>query len=67
MQGKLFHNAIDNSFFGGGVRQKPFSQAAEKSQKLRDDDVYRQVIVLAKLTQSPAFYDFITFSDQRRL
>src|SRR5437660_10968130 len=64
MQAKLFHHAVDNSFLGGGVGQEPLSQAAEKSQKLRDDDIYRQVIVFAKLTQSPAFYDFITLSNR---
>src|SRR5205807_3849544 len=64
MQGKLFHHAIDNSFLGGRIGQEPLSQAVEKCQKLRDDDVYHWVIVLAKLAQSPAFYDFITLSNR---
>src|SRR5215472_919803 len=50
MQGKLLDHSIDNSFLGGRIGKKPFFEAAEKSQKLRHDDVYRQVIIFAKLT-----------------
>jgi len=63
MQGKLLDHSIDNSFLGGRIGKKPFFEAAEKSQKLRHDDVYRQIVMLAKFIQSPVFDDLITASD----
>lgn len=48
MQGEFLHHAINNSLFRRRIGKKPFFQAAEKSQELRHDDVYRQVIILAK-------------------
>ena len=50
MQGKLFHHAIDNSFFRRRIGKKPFFQAAEESQELHYDDVYGQVVIVAKRT-----------------
>jgi hypothetical protein len=64
MQGKRFHDPIDNPFFGGRIRQKAFFQATEKSQKLRDDDMYRQVLILAEFTQPAAFDRRIATSDR---
>ena len=62
MQRKLFHHAIDNSLFRGRIGEKALLQAAEESQKLRYDDMNRQVIILAKFTQSSALDDLIAIS-----
>ena len=62
MQGKLFHHAIDNSLLRGRIRKKAFFQAAEKSQKLSYDDMNRQVVILAKFTQSATFDNLIAIS-----
>jgi hypothetical protein len=61
MQGKLFHHSIDDSFLGRGIGQESFFQAAEKGQKLRDDDMHGWIIVFTELAQSGAFYDFVPF------
>jgi hypothetical protein len=63
MQGELFHYAIDNSFFRGRIGMETFSQASEKSKKLRHDDVYGQVIVLADVAQPAALNNLIAISE----
>src|SRR5207249_12113246 len=62
MQRKLFHHAIDNSLFRGRIGEKALLQAAEESQKLRYDDMNRQVMIHANFTQSSALDDLIAIS-----
>src|SRR5437660_12248569 len=64
MQRKPFHHSLDDPLLGRGIGQKPFFQAAEKSQKLRYDDVDHWIIPFTELAQSRAFDSLVTTSDR---